>query len=444
MNQDFEVIKNLISFSEKEPLSFFSINNDLDYDHSHGLINTKLTLEGIKGSVVTLDINKENIGLYSKFLSETLFAKDKKVICYNSKPLFSFLLSKNIKPSVFKCSFFDLNWFYSYIGKRNVEFSSINDVLKNFSEISPLLSSPILPFYKTIYSGLIKEVIPAIENNFLIDSNEEGKVYSFYKIEGQENGRLSCQTHLKKCFNPHSLGPEQKSNLVPAYPHDIFMVFDYKNMEVSVLSEITKDSNLIKILESKKDFYEEIYRIIIGGENNNSRNIAKKFFLPVIYGQAPSSLSQTLEISEPVAREVISRLRKLFPSIFEFSDNSQEEAKRYGCVKDVFSRTRYFQDNYYKARNFVIQSPAALICMEKLFNLHQNLSAEDGRIVFSIHDGYGITTKKFNSLNLYSKIKNILEGQSQFMQNLKLQVSLKLGKKLNQMIELKRKETISV
>lgn len=441
MNKDAEILQGLMTFAEKEPISFFSIINDLDYDHSHSLNYPVLEISGVKGHKVSLELKKENLGLYSKFLKETIFRKDKKVLCFNSKTFFSYLLSKNIKPTIFECSFFDLQWFYSYCGKRDIEFSSINDVIKHFSEIMTLLSSSQNNLYKTIYGPLIKEVVPTIENNCLIDIEEETKVYSFYKVEGQENGRMSCQTHLKKGFNPHSLGPEQKAHLRPYYPHDVFLLFDYKNMEVSVLSNICQDNNLNKILDSKNDFYESIYKIIIGGENKNSRNLAKKFFLPIIYGQAPSSLSHSLSISENTAQEIILRLRKLFPRVFEFSDNAQDEAKRNGCVKDFFSRTRYFEDNYYKARNFVVQAPAALMCLEKLVLLHQNIN-QDSKIVFSIHDGYGLTANKANSLEIYPKIKRILESKSLLMPNCNLEISFKIGKRLNNMLELKRKETI--
>lgn len=442
MNKDAQILQDLMNFAEKEPFSFFSINNDLDYDHSHNLSKPVLNLSGIKGSFISLELKSENIGLYSKFLKETIFKKEKKVMCYNSKPFFSYLLSKNINPNIFECSFFDLQWFFSYSGKRSIELASINDVLKNFSEITTLLSSSQNNLYKSIYGGLIKDVIPYLENNCLIDVEEEGKVYSFYKIEGQENGRLSCQTHLKKGFNPHSMGPDLKANLRPYYPHDIFMIFDYKNMEVSVLSEISQDNNLIKLLDSNKDFYETIFKIVIGGENENSRNFAKKFFLPIIYGQAPTSLSHNLGISENTAKEIINRLRKLFPKVFQFSDNAQDEAKRNGCVKDYFSRTRYFEDNYYKARNFVVQSPAALLCLEKLICLYKNLNKEESRIVFSIHDGYGVTANKLNALSLYPSIKKILESKSSLLPNCNLEISFKIGKRLNNLLELKRKETI--
>lgn len=442
MNNDLNVLNDLMQFAEKEPFCFFSVNNDLDYDHTHGLNLPVLNLYGIKGYEIELRFSKDNTGLYCKFLKDTVFAEGRKALCFNSKPFFSYICSKKILLPFFKASFFDLQWFYSYFGQRNIEITSKNEFIKHIPEIMGLLSKDQKDLYKTIYGRLITEIIPYIENNHLIDCEEDSRVYPFYKIEGQENGRLSCQVNHKKSYNPHSLGPEIKKNLRPAYPHDIFMIFDYKNMEVSVLAEICKDKNLIKILESGKDFYEEVFKIVIGGENKNSRNIAKKIFLPIIYGQAHLSLSQQLNISENTAKELISRLRKIFINAFEFSDNAQEEAKKNGCVKDFFSRTRMFSDSFYKARNFVIQSPAALLCLEKLVNLYDVLDKQEARIIFSIHDGYGISTKKSSFFSLYSKIKNALEADSVLLPSLKLHTSLKIGKKLNEMLEFKRKETI--
>jgi DNA polymerase I-like protein with 3'-5' exonuclease and polymerase domains len=135
-------------------------------------------------------------------------------------------------------------------------------------------------------------------------------------------------------------------------------------------------------------------------------------------------------------------LRKLFPKVFEFSDDAQDEAKRNGCVKDYFSRVRYFENNYYKARNFVVQSPAALLCLEKLVRLHQKINKEEAKIVFSVHDGYGITASKANALTLYPQIKSVLESKSSFLPNCNLEVSFKIGKRLDNLLELKRKETV--
>ena len=442
MNTEVDILKQLIQFVEKEPFSFFSINNDLDYDHTHNLNSPTLSIFGIQGSQVNLSFTKYNTGLYCKFLKDTIFGKDKKVICFNSKPFFSYILSNKVKASFFEASFYDLQWFFSYNGKRDVKISSRNDLISTFSEIVSLLSNDKNNLYKTIYGRLIAEVLPYIENNHLIDFDEEVKVYPFYKIEGQENGRLSCQMNHRKSYNPHSLGPEIKGSLRPVFPHNVFMIFDYKNMEVSVLAEICKDKNLIKILESGKDFYEEVYKIVIGGEDKNSRGIAKKIFLPIIYGQAHLSLSDQLGISESTAKELIKRLRKVFPDAFEFSDNAQDEARNNGYVKDLFSRTRIFNDNFHKARNFVIQSPAALLCLEKLINLYDGLNKKEARIVFSIHDGYGISVAKDNFFGLYNGIKAILESDSILLPSLKLRTSLKIGKNLNEMLDFKRKEIV--
>ena len=442
MNTEVDILKQLIQFVEQEPFSFFSINNDLDYDHTHNLNSPTLSIFGIKGSKVDLSFTKYNAGLYCKFLKDTIFGKGKKVICFNSKPFFSYILSNKVKASFFESSFYDLQWFFSYNGKRDIKISSRNDLIGTFSEVVSLLSNDKNNLYKTIYGRLIAEVLPYIENNYLIDFEEEVKVYPFYKIEGQENGRLSCQMNHRKSYNPHSLGPEIKGNLRPVFPHNVFMIFDYKNMEVSVLAEICKDKNLIKILESGKDFYEEVYKIIIGGESKNSRSIAKKIFLPIIYGQAHLSLSDQLGVSESTAKELINRLRKFFPDAFEFSDNAQNEAKNNGYVKDLFSRTRIFNDNFHKARNFVIQSPAALLCLEKLINLYDGLNKKEARIIFSIHDGYGISVAKDNFFGLYAGIKAILESDSILLPSLKLRTSLKIGKNLNEMLDFKRKEIV--
>ena len=79
-------------------------NNDLDYDHTHNLNSPTLSIFGIKGSQIDLSFTKYNTGLYCKFLKDTIFGKDKKVICFNSKPFFSYILSNKVKASFFESS----------------------------------------------------------------------------------------------------------------------------------------------------------------------------------------------------------------------------------------------------------------------------------------------------------------------------------------------------
>ena len=433
-----ETVQILQNMANNEPFVFFSIENNLDCDHSKKTSKVCFVLEGIKQFVV-LDFNEENTGFLVKLLKSTVFSKDKKVICSNSKPFFSFLFSKKVNLNDFECCFYDLTWWLHYYFPEKKNFvKNIKDLLANYkNELSFLIKQPkdslAMNLYNQVFKKLITKVLPSIENNYLIDSDKEEKVFSFYEVEGQDNGRLSCQVHLSKCFNPHSLGKDIKEILLPQKPFNFFVYMDFQNMEVYVLSQISKDKRLMSVLSEKNvDFYEYVFKDLIKLKNF-SRNIAKKIFLGVIYGLGYRTLASSLNISEQEATSIITQLKDLFPTVFSFTEQYEHQAKENGYVVDVFGRKRVITSQFYKAKNFAVQSPSAFLCLEKLIALQEFLDPKFAKIAYHVHDGYCIMMEKNHFLKIFKDLKKVLESKSQFLPELNLKISTEIGRNLNNM-----------
>ena len=108
--------------------------------------------------------------------------------------------------------------------------------------------------------------------------------------------------------------------------------------------------------------------------------------------------------------------------------------------KDVFYRVRNFEiSESYKARNFCIQSPSALICLYYLVKLYM-ASGELYSLAFHVHDGYFIATRKENVQEAYQVAKQVLESSNKFLPNLKLLTSSKVGTALDKMFPINAKE----
>jgi hypothetical protein len=102
---------------------------------------------------------------------------------------------------------------------------------------------------------------------------------------------------------------------------------------------------------------------------------------------------------------------------------------------DVFGRRRYFADHeFYKIRNFCIQSPSSMVCLRKLVRLHETLS-DKARIGFHIHDGYCVMCKKNQLNSIYETATSILEEEDPLFPGLKLRTSCTSGANLNDMKE---------
>jgi hypothetical protein len=432
-----KVVK-LSKMAESEPFVFFSIDNNLDCDHSKKNNKVSFLLQGIKESVL-LEFDTENTGFLVNLLKNTIFSIDKKVICCNIKPFLSFLISKRVDLKIFKCVFYDLAWWiHYYFPEKKNHVKNLNELLTNYKDelsfvVKQKKDSLPMKLYNKVFNKLITDVLPNIETTYLIDLEKEEKVFSFYEVEGQENGRLSCQVHLAKCFNPHSLGKKEKEVLSPQKPFNFFVYLDFQNMEVFVLAEISGDKKLQDVLMDKNgDFYTYVFEEMLEVKNI-SRNIAKKLFLGIIYGLGYRTLASSLNISEQEAFSLISKLKKLFPSVFSFVEQAENQAKDNGYVVDVFGRKRLLTSQHYKAKNFAVQSPSAFLCLEKLVSLYESLDHQNVKIAYHVHDGYCLMMDKNYFLKCFKNLKNILESPSEFLPSLKLKVSMEIGRNLNNM-----------
>ena len=87
-------------------------------------------------------------------------------------------------------------------------------------------------------------------------------------------------------------------------------------------------------------------------------------------------------------------------------------AESQGTISDYFGKRRTFTENFYKARNFCIQSPASLICLEKLVQLWKKIQHKT-RICYHVHDGYYVYAQDDNKekfvkdfVEVWTKIMN--------------------------------------
>jgi len=269
---------------------------------------------------------------------------------------------------------------------------------------------------------------------------EKTPKFPYYEIEGQVNGRLNCLKKFKRGYLPHNLSPEQKQNLKPRGEGMIFFSADYRHCEVTVLQWLSKDEVLKGIIESGEDLHSEIYRIITqtNCDTPNKRKISKGMFLPVMYGLSGRGLANALSIPENMAFEIIDRIHRCFGTASQWMQQQQDRAKEKGFTTDYLGRPRRYGENeYYKARNFAVQGVAASVCAEKAIQLHNDLEETNGRICFTIHDGYDIVCPVREAKDMPKIIKGALESESKLCPGLKMGVEICYGKTLDQMKVMK-------
>jgi len=388
-----------------------------------------------------LVLKDEDIPFVVSVLRMTVFAKGNKIVVWNWKNFASFILAKTKKPYHIDAAIIDLKIIEYYAGRRNNAPKTLPEALNRLKDlISSGIWKEIESIYKKFHMPLMTTVIPALENAGILDSSQSQKVFAYYDIEGQENGRLKCSGEFKFSYVPHTMSPEIRESLKPCNYDQLFMNFDFKGMEVFVLSWMSKDPLLQELCDTS-DIYVSLYEKIFQEkcEVKNERDLAKKIFLPVIYGQKSHSLSQKLGIALDAAEFLISRVYTLFPTALSFIEGYQKQVQELGYAKDIFGRRRTFEvGKEYFVRNFAIQSPASLICLEKLTHLYFSLK-DKADIAYTVHDGYVVYATKENWKTIFKLGNQILSSESEFCPGLRLKVACRAGRNLNDLKPLARK-----
>jgi len=400
-------------------------------------VSLRIASAGLKMELALPPEVKKLQELCGKFTS--YFAHDKLFIGWNIKELYSYVLAKTGKPFEIGGKVFDLKILEWYLGINLPIPESFADAKVRLAKVIEHPSWVHLKnIYGTIYNPLVESVIPRIETLGIVDTQQKKRLYSHYHIDGQVNGRMKCTKNPVNGFMPHSMGSDDKEVLRPPCLEDDFISLDYKHMEVSTLQWLSGDPVLGQLLDSGNDLYEEIWTLLTTLPCNEAYRLkCKSIFLPVVYGQGVKAVAARGEMSESTAKKFVDKIYSKFPVAMSWIQNQQNNLVD-GMATDVFGRCRTFEEPYL-VRNFCVQSPAAIVCLEKLvqldhaFKLDKILNTK-ARVGFHIHDGYILFASRFEKRRVIDLAKSVLEAESLLCPGLKLKVSCQTGINLNRLI----------
>lgn len=355
--------------------------------------------------------------------------KDVSIIGWNVKNLATFIKYHTKATTAWECKCFDLKPIEVFLG---IPGEAPNSLAEAAQRVKAIFADDGWPraklIYNKVHTPLMFEVIPAIESQGIYDVKQRKALYSYYEIEGQVNGRLLCYEAYRNSYVPHTMmGPDGRERFRPKGADELFMYFDYRNMEVSMLQWLSQDDRLGQVLALDDDLYTVVFKLVSGAvcDSKKKRDMCKSFLLPVIYGQSAGGLAKKLEVSQGTAEGIIGRVRNLFPTsskwIQDFCDNTDSVGVDYMGRKRRFDATERGA-----VRNFAVQAPAALVCLEKLIALHNKIKGY-ARIACHIHDGYLLYVSKAATKMVADMAKEVLEQDSELAPGLRLRCACTVG-----------------
>lgn len=201
--------------------------------------------------------------------------------------------------------------------------------------------------FQTLIDNFIDKIPASI-------SPRDGRIHSDFDQLGTVTGRFSSSG---------SINLQQ----IPSHNHEVRLMFkasdgcllvgsDYSQQEVRVFANYCKDENMIEAYKENKDLYATIaskvyhnnYEDNLEFDKNGNRSeqgakrrtSVKSLLLGILYGMSIKGIANKLKCSKEEAEGILNGLYKEFPKIKQWTNETEDFAKKHGYVEDFYGRRR--------------------------------------------------------------------------------------------------------
>ena len=276
----------------------------------------------------------------------------------------------------------------------------------------------------------------------LVDSNS--RIHTSFNQIGTATGRLSSsEPNLQNIPVKTDDGIKIREGFV-AEEGKVLMSIDYSQVELRVLTSMSKDENLIEAYREEKDLHDLTARRIFNLSDSDDvtreqRTIAKIINFSIIYGKTAFGLAKELKIPVKDASEYIKKYFEQYPRVTTFEKEVIEFGEEHGYVKTLFGRKRYISgiDSKNKtiksqaermAVNTVIQGTAAEILKKVMLKVYETLKDKDDiALLLQVHDELIFEVEE-SSVEKYSEILADIMKNTVKLEDVNLNININIGK----------------
>lgn len=276
----------------------------------------------------------------------------------------------------------------------------------------------------------------------LVDSNS--RVHTSFNQIGTATGRLSSsEPNLQNIPVKTDDGIKIREGFV-AEEGKVLMSIDYSQVELRVLTSMSKDENLIEAYREEKDLHDLTARRIFNLSDSDDvtreqRTIAKIINFSIIYGKTAFGLAKELKIPVKDASEYIKKYFEQYPRVTTFEKEVIEFGEEHGYVKTLFGRKRYIsgidsKNKTIKAQaermavNTVIQGTAAEVLKKVMLKVYETLKDKDDiALLLQVHDELIFEVEE-SSVEKYSEILADIMKNTVKLEDVNLNININIGK----------------
>ena len=307
----------------------------------------------------------------------------------------------------------------------NVEVLEMIANNRELTEDKRMIGKKLLEYraYKKLLSTYI-EPIPKL-------ADKEDRIHTTFNQNGTSTGRLSsANPNLQNIPVRTDDGIRIRTGFVAKEGHSLIS-FDYSQIELRVLAELSKDKHLVQAYQDDQDLHSLTARKIFFKTeedeiSRNERSIAKVINFSILYGKTPFGLSKELGITVQEASQYIRTYFEEYPRVRKFLEIVTETAKLHGFVETFYGTRRYISGINAKNKNIqaqavrmavntVVQGTAANIIKKVMIELHQEFKNDKNiKMLLQVHDELIFEVCDEFSKEYMEKIEKIMENTVKF------------------------------
>ncbi len=300
--------------------------------------------------------------------------------------------------------------------KTKTGYSTDSDVLGKLAPQYPICQTIMdyreLSKLKSTYVDSLPE---------MIDANDQRIHTSFFQAVTQTGRLSSSNPNLQNIPIRTERGREIRKAFI-AKPGHVFLSFDYSQIELRVLAEITGDPGLCAAFKNNLDIHSatasEIFDVPLKEVTPEQRRMSKAVNFGIAYGQGVFGLAEALNISRDEAKSIIENYFIKFKKVKDFMLDTVQVAKKQGYVETLFGRRRYI-DEFNSANGAVrkfgeraainapIQGTASDLMKRAMIDVYNNATAP---LIMQVHDELLFECPTDDVESEAASVKKLMEG----------------------------------